>query len=131
MRLIVNLAVRTAVIMLLLPAIDLVSFSGGIGAGILTAFILGLVSVFTRLVFFPMILSARIVGGIFGAATAGKLGVIAVEFAISAFIYAGVLALTSVIVSGVVLYGFWPTVGAGAILAVISTLLRTARSARA
>jgi hypothetical protein len=124
----IRFAAKVLLVMFALPALGLIAFHGGIWTGLGAALLIGIVGVFATVVLLPAIfvglfamLGASVVAGSFGARLVG--------FGIETGIYAITLGIVAWMLSGVALVGFWPTIGAAAILAIVSNILTVHKSA--
>lgn len=124
----IRFAAKVLLVMFALPALGLIAFNGGIWTGLGAALLIGIVGVFATVVLLPAIfvglfamLGASVVAGSFGARLVG--------FGIETGIYAVTLGIVAWMLSGVALVGFWPTIGAAAILAIVSNILTVHKSA--
>lgn len=123
-----RLILKTLLVLLVLPALGLLSFSGGVGGAILAVILVAVAGFFTKVVLFPALASFGLVSVGIGGLLGGSLGAFLVYFAICSGIQAIALWGAASIMSSVVLVGFWPTIGAGALLALVSTLFPSSSS---
>jgi|688.fasta_scaffold1954404_1 hypothetical protein len=117
-----RLIIKTLLVLCVLPALGLLAFHGGVGGAILAVILVAVAGAFTKFVLLPWLVSFGLISVGVGGLLGGRLGAFLVYFAISAGISAIALWLSSCIMSSVVLVGFWPTLGAGAMLSLVSTL---------
>ena len=122
MKLIAKIFANAAVIMLLLPALGLVAFHGGFGAAIWTTIVVVLSGIIVALLLWPVLIAA-IFAALFGEAVAGDGKGQVAEFILDTVFMSLCLWVTSGLVDGVQLFGFWPTVGAAAILVIVDTVV--------
>jgi hypothetical protein len=124
----IRLILKTLLVLLVLPAMGLLAFHGGVGGAILAVILVAIAGFFTKVVLFPALISVGLfsvgVGGLLG----GRSGAFLVYFAISAVISSIALWVAASIMSSVVLVGFWPTIGAGAMLSLVTTLFPSTSS---
>jgi hypothetical protein len=119
----IRFIVKTIFIMFVLPALGLLAFHGGLGYGLLASLLVSIVGTVVTIFLIPLLLTGGLATLFAGAALGGQLGVRLASFAIETSLYSCTLWLVSCIMSSVVLVGFWPTVGAAAILALVSNVL--------
>ncbi len=119
---ILRLILKALLVLFVLPAMGLLAFSGGFGGAILAVILVAIAGFFTKVVLFPALVSVGLLSVGVGGLLGGRGGAFLVYFAISACISAIALWLSASIMSSVVLVGFWPTIGAGAMLSLVSTL---------
>jgi hypothetical protein len=124
----IRLLIKTLLVLLVLPALGLIAFHGGVGGAILAVILVAIAGFFTKVVLFPALISVGLISVGVGGLLGGARGAFAVYFAIATGISAIALTIAASIMSSVVLLGFWPTVGAGAILALVSTLFPSSKS---
>src|SRR4051812_33265717 len=111
---ILRLILKALLVLLVLPAMGLLAFSGGFGGAILAVILVAVAGFFTKVVLFPWLCSFGLLSVGVGGLLGGSLGAFLVYFAISAGISAIALWVASSVMASVVLVGFWPTIGAGA-----------------
>ncbi len=124
----IRFLVKILFIMFILPAFGLIVFHGGFGTGLLTALLLSIVGVFVTLFLIPFLVTGGLAAMLAGGALGGQLGARLVSFTIETGLYTVTLSLVAWIMSSVTLLGFWPTVGAAAILALVSNVLTSHKS---
>lgn len=105
------------------PALGLVQFDGGIGLGLGASALVAVIGTVVAIVSLPLLLTFGVGALLAGAATGGQLGVRLVGFGLGTAINAATLGLVAWMLAGVTLIGFWPTIGAAAILALVQTVL--------
>lgn len=119
----IRLIVKMVLMMLVLPALGLIAFHGGLWTGFIAALLIGVVGVFTTIVMLPALFTVGLFAEIGATLAAGAIGFRLMAFVIETVLFAITLALVAAMLSGVALVGFWPTIGAAAILAVASNVL--------
>ncbi len=124
----IRLIAKVLLFMFLLPALGLVTFTGGLGTGLLAAILVGFVGAGLTFVLLPAIASIGIVGSLLSGAVGGRLGLILFGLFFYSALYALSIAGVAYLLPGLALLGFWPTIGAGAVLGLVSALLTPARS---
>jgi len=117
-----RLIIKTILLLAVLPAMGLLAFHGGVGGAILAVILVAIAGFFTKVVLFPYLCSVGLLSVGIGGLLGGSLGAYAVYFAISACIQAIALGVAAWFMSSLVLVGFWPTIGAGAMLSLVTTL---------
>jgi hypothetical protein len=115
--------VKVLFIMFVLPALGLIVFHGGFGYGLLTALLTSVVGLVVAIFLMPLLFTGGLAALLAGSLLGGAIGARLASFAIETGLYAVTLAIIAAILSGVTLLGFWPTVGAAAILALVSNVL--------
>lgn len=119
---------RVLLFMFALPALGLITFTGGLGTGILAALLVGVVGFFATLVLLPALAGIGVVGGLLSGAVGGRLGLILFFTFLGALVEGLAIAGTAYFLPGLALIGFWHTVGAGAILGAVTGLLSPRKS---
>lgn len=118
----IRLILKALLVLFVLPAMGLIAFHGGFFGAIFAVILVALAGFLTKVVLFPALVSVGLLSVGVGGLLGGRLGAFVVYFAISAALSAIALWLASTMLSSVVLLGFWPTIGAGAMLSLVSTL---------
>lgn len=119
---------RVLLFMFALPALGLITFTGGIWTGLIAALIVGVVGAVLTLALLPAIASAGILGSILSGAVGGRLGLVLFWCFLGALVEGLAIAGVAYLLPGIALIGFWQTVGAGAILGAVTGLLSPKRS---
>lgn len=124
----IRLIAITLLIMFAFPYLGLLGFHGGVLGGIGAAVLTVVVDFCVTVVLFPLLatfgLGAIAAGGVLG----GQLGARVVGFGITTGLYTLALYAVAAMLSGVALIGFWPTVGAAALLSLVSVVLARRQS---
>jgi hypothetical protein len=118
-----RLIATTLLIMFAFPALGLMSFEGGVLGGLGAALLTFVMSFVVVLASLPLLATVGLGAILAGGAAGGPLGARAVQFGLHTAINTGTLSLTAWVLGGVTLLGFWPTVGAAAILAIVQVIL--------
>ena len=121
--LLLKLILKALVILWLLPQLGLISFNGGLVWSFIAVFVVWISTFITTLVLLPWLLTSKFFGTLFGAALGGRTSAMLFCFAIDTLLISIALVLASALGSGMVLLGFWPTVGAAAVLGITSSVL--------
>lgn len=124
----IRLIANILLFMFLLPALGLVTFTGGLGTGLLAAILVGFVGAGLTFVLLPAIASIGIVGSLLSGAVGGRLGLILFGLFFYSALYALSIAGVAYLLPGLALLGFWPTIGAGAVLGLVSALMTPSNS---
>ncbi|HEY9774281.1 MAG TPA: hypothetical protein V6C81_10820 [Planktothrix sp.] len=111
---IIQFLLKALVILFVLPALGLIAFHGGFGYALGTALLITVIGITLALVTFPLLA----VGAFASAALGGRLGL----FILGVFLLTGTLWVVSLFMHGLILTGFWHTVGAAAILSLIGSV---------
>lgn len=119
---------RVLLFMFALPALGLITFTGGVWTGLIAALIVGVVGAVLTLALLPAIAGAGIVGSILSGAVGGRLGLVLFWCFLGALVEGLAIAGVAYLLPGIALIGFWQTVGAGAILGAVTGLLSPKRS---
>jgi len=114
--------------MFLLPALGLVTFTGGLGTGLLAAILVGIVGAGLIIALLPVIASVGVIGSLLSGAIGGRLGLILFGLIFNSALYALSIAGVAYLLPGLALIGFWPTIGAGAVLGLVSALMTPSNS---
>ncbi len=117
-----KLVIKTILIMFVFPALGLIAFNGGFFAALFTSIFVGIFYLFTIIVLIPVIMSIGVLSVLTGGLLAGAFGIQVVGFAIQSVMLAIALTIAACLVPGVILIGIWPTIGAGAILALVAAI---------
>ncbi len=112
--------IKVLLFMFVLPALGLVSFTGGLGTGLLAALLVGAVGAVAVLALFPLLAGVDIIGSLLSGAVGGVLGVALFNLFLGALIYGIAIAGVAWLLPGLALIGFWQTVGAGALLGLVN-----------
>lgn len=121
--LLIRLIVKTLLVMFLLPALGLITLTGGLGTSIGTVILVALGSVGATLVLLPLLATGGVLSVLAGGVLGGRFGAFLVGFAIHTGITAIALGFAAWLLPGIALLGFWPTMGAAAILGLAGSLL--------
>jgi len=114
---------RVLLFMFALPALGLITFTGGIWTGLGAALLVGIVGAVLSLALLPAIAGVGIVGSLLSGAIGGRLGLILFWCFLGAVLEGLAIAGVAWLLPGIALIGFWQTVGAGAILGAVTGLL--------
>lgn len=120
---ILRLIATTLLIMFAFPALGLMGFEGGVLGGLGAAVLTAVMTFVVVLVSLPVLATFGAGAILAGGAAGGAVGARVVSFGLHTAINTGTLYLTAWILSGVTLIGFWPTVGAAAILGLVQVIL--------
>lgn len=112
--------IKILLFMFALPSLGLITFTGGLGTGLLAALLVGIVGFVAVLALFPLLASISIIGNLLSGAVGGWLGLALFNAFFGALIYGLAIAGVAWLLPGISLLGFWPTVGAGAVLGLVN-----------
>ena len=119
----IGLIATLLLIVFAFPALGLLSFEGGLlgglGASVMTA-IAGFVVILVTL---PLLSTFGLGAVLAGGAAGGALGARVASFGVLTALNTSTLYLSAQVLSSVTIIGFWPTVGAAAILGVVQRIL--------
>jgi len=119
-----RLSIKSVVLGLGLPALGLIAFHGGFLAALIATLVIGGIGTGVTLTFLPAIASEGIVAEMFGAALGGTVGALMAGFVCETVMYGLFIWLGAMLMPGVLgLFGFWATMGAAAILSVVSNVI--------
>lgn len=121
--LLLRLIAKTLIVLFLLPALGLVTLTGGVWTGLGTVLLVAIGSFGATLLLLPALATGGALSVVMGGILGGRMGAFLVGFAIQTGIIALALAFAAYLLPGLALLGFWPTVGAAAILGVAGQLL--------
>jgi hypothetical protein len=99
-----------ALLRFVVKALGLVSFTGGLGTGLLAALLIGLVAFGVNLVLIVPLAGALVSGALLGS-LGGPLGVRLAVFAVQTVFLAIALWVVAALLPGLALVGFWSTMG--------------------
>lgn len=117
-----QIIVKMLMLMLVLPALGLISFHGGLFAGLLASVLIAVVGVLMSIpaavlmstVGSVSVVLARLIGG-------AEAAVLMVLF-LASLMYGAILwGVSCLMPATLILHGFWPTVLAGALLGLVTT----------
>lgn len=126
----VRFAINVLLFMFALPALGLVAFSGGIGTGLLAALLVVVLGIFVSIALLPAIATVGVFGAVLSGAVGGRLGLIAFNFALQTLVLSITIGAVAWVLPGLALLGFWPTVGAGAVLGLVGAILTPPRASK-
>ncbi len=126
----IRFAAKVLLFMFALPALGLVTFTGGVGTGLLAALLVGVVGFFATIALLPALATVGVFGAVLAGAAGGRLGLMTFNFALGTLIYSLAIAGVAWILPGLALLGFWPTVGAGAVLGIVTAILTPPRASK-
>jgi len=120
----IRFAVKVFLLMVVLPALGLLTFHGGVLSGIGVSLLTAVIGTVATILLLPVILTVGL-GSILGAGVvAGRVGMWLAGFGIGTLVYSLTLWVVALIVpTHLALLGFWPTFGAAAILGLAASLL--------
>lgn len=119
---IVRLILKALLVLLVFPALGLLAFNGGFLGAIGTVIVVAIATGLTAFVLFPALATFGLVSVGISGLLGGRSGVFLACFAISTVIQSIALWIAASLMSSVDLLGFWPTIGAGAVLAFVSSM---------
>lgn len=114
---------RVLLFMFALPALGLITFTGGLGTGLLAALLVGVVGFFAAIALLPALAGIGVVGSLLSGAVGGRFGLVLFWMFLGALLEGLAIAGVAWLLPGIALIGFWQTVGAGAILGAVTGLL--------
>ena len=120
--------VKVLLFMFVLPALGLVTFTGGLGTGLLAALLVGAVGFVAVLALFPLLAGTAFIGNILSGAVGGVFGLIVFNAFFGALIYGLAIAGVAWLLPGLALISFWHTVGAGAVLGLVNAFFSPSKS---
>jgi|AGTN01.1.fsa_nt_gi hypothetical protein len=121
----IRLAAKVLLFMIALPALGLVTFTGGIWTGLGAALLVSIVGAFAVIPLLPLL---AVVG--VASATGGRLGLMVGSFVIGTIVDSVAIGLVAWMLGGLALIGFWPTVFAGAILGAVNALFASPKQSK-
>lgn len=121
----IRFAVKVLLFVIVLPALGLVTLTGGIWTGLGAALLVGFVGALAVIPLFPLLVAVGL-----ASATGGRAGLMIGSFIIGTIVDSIAIALVASMLGGLALIGFWPTVFAGAILGAVNTLFASPRQSK-
>lgn len=120
--------VKVLLFMFVLPALGLLTFTGGLGTGLLAALLVGVVGFVAVLALFPLLAGTAVIGNVLSGAVGGIFGVVLFNAFFGALVYGLAIAGVAWLLPGIALISFWHTVGAGAVLGVVNAFFSPSKS---
>lgn len=118
----IRFAAKVLLFMFALPALGLVTFTGGIWTGLGAALLVGIMGVVAAIGLLPLLAAVGL-----ASAAGGRLGLMLGSFVIGTIVDSVAIAAVAWLLGGLALIGFWPTVFAGAILGAVNALFTPAQ----
>lgn len=118
----IRFAAKVLLFMIALPALGLVTFTGGIWTGLGAALLVGIVGAVAVIPLFPVLVAVGL-----ASSTGGQLGLRIGGFIIGTIVDSVAIGLVAWMLGGLALIGFWPTVFAGAILGAVNLVFASAK----
>ena len=122
----IRFVVNVLLFMFALPALGLVTFTGGLGTGFLAALLSIVFGVVAIIGLLPLLATFGTLGALLSGAVGGRLGLVTFNFVLSTLVYAVAIGLVAWVLPGLALLGFWPTMGAAAVLGLVGAVLTPA-----